>query len=404
MKLNNAPRVGFMLIGGKDWTGGYNYLINLLDVLALEMPTALVPVLFVGQDVSEEDLRPFRKILDCDVIVDPAFNANKRSIVLLRSLFFGSDASINCALRNANIDVVFEAANYFGWRFRFPVIAWIPDLQHRLMPRLFNHFAWVRRELGFRLQIWSGRSVMCSSLDTLKQIERLYPASRNQVAAVRFAITPSALHDSKEILTIVSKYELPENFFFMPNQFWVHKNHELVLKALQIIISRGCTCTILATGLQVDPRNKYYAPRLLSDIRAAGLQKYFLTPGLVPHEDLFPLMQASNALINPSLFEGWSTAVEEAKSAGIPMILSDIAVHREQAGEDALYFNPNSPEDLANLLITYSPLGEIQRKKQSEIARENAKIRIKHFAMDFANVVYKSIERYESNGSKSHLL
>jgi glycosyltransferase involved in cell wall biosynthesis len=42
-------------------------------------------------------------------------------------------------------------------------------------------------------------------------------------------------------------------------------------------------------------------------------------------------MRASTALINPSLFEGWSTTVEEAKSTGTPMILSDLGVHREQA-------------------------------------------------------------------------
>ena len=42
-------------------------------------------------------------------------------------------------------------------------------------------------------------------------------------------------------------------------------------------------------------------------------------------------MCASVALLNPSHFEGWSTTVEEARALGVPMLLSDLDVHLEQA-------------------------------------------------------------------------
>ena len=60
-------------------------------------------------------------------------------------------------------------------------------------------------------------------------------------------------------------------------------------------------------------------------------------------------MQCCVALINPSTFEGWSTAVEEAKAIGTPMILSSLRVHKEQSDRVA-FFDPKSPEELANLL------------------------------------------------------
>ena len=104
-------------------------------------------------------------------------------------------------------------------------------------------------------------------------------------------------------------------------------------------------------------------------------------------------MQASSALINPSLFEGWSTTVEEARSAGVPMILSDIPVHREQAGENAIYFDPSSPEALAKTLISFSPLGANERKMQIELAKNSAKIRVKCFAKEFFEIVQKTVER-----------
>lgn len=389
----NSPRVGFTLIGGKSWTGGYNYLINLLSILTSELPGALVPVLFVGRDIPESDLQPFRLISGCEVVQDVAFNADARSRVLFQSLIFGRDFAVQRSLHHANIDIVFEAAVYFGWRLKLPVIAWIPDLQHRALPQLFTRIAWIRRELGFRMQIWSGRFIMCSSFDTLREIKRLYPSTRHRVSAVRFAIKPPMSISDLDARAVANKYCLPEKFFFMPNQFWAHKNHKTVLKALQLAASKGHVLTILASGQQMDSRNINYAPKLLADIKAAGLHKHFITPGLLPYEDLAPLMRASSALINPSLFEGWSTTVEEARSAGVPMILSDIPVHREQAGENAVYFDPSSPEALANVLISFSPLGANEREVQIELAKDSSKMRVKCFAQEFFEIAQKTMER-----------
>ncbi len=64
-------------------------------------------------------------------------------------------------------------------------------------------------------------------------------------------------------------------------------------------------------------------------------------------------MRACTALINPSLSEGWSTTVEEAKSLGVPMLLSDLRVHREQAGDCAYYFDPEAAGQLASLMARH---------------------------------------------------
>jgi glycosyltransferase involved in cell wall biosynthesis len=62
-------------------------------------------------------------------------------------------------------------------------------------------------------------------------------------------------------------------------------------------------------------------------------------------------MQFAVAFINPSYFEGWSTTVEEAKSMGKGVLLSDIPVHREQSPQLGVYFHPDDPEALAAALL-----------------------------------------------------
>ena len=65
-------------------------------------------------------------------------------------------------------------------------------------------------------------------------------------------------------------------------------------------------------------------------------------------------MRSSVAVINPSLVEGWSTSVEEAKSLRVPLVLSNIPVHREQAIRDAIFFDPHSAAAAAAALLEAS--------------------------------------------------
>jgi glycosyltransferase involved in cell wall biosynthesis len=108
---------------------------------------------------------------------------------------------------------------------------------------------------------------------------------------------------------------------------------------------------------------------------------------MVPYEELAPLMRASDALLNPSLFEGWSTSVEEARSAGVPMLLSDLAVHREQAGDLARYFDPRSAESLAEAMAATPPRSNLDELAVSRAAQE----RVKAFADAFVAVVHAAL-------------
>src|SRR6202012_4558704 len=69
-----------------------------------------------------------------------------------------------------------------------------------------------------------------------------------------------------------------------------------------------------------------------------------------PFDHLVGLMHHATAFLNPSRFEGWSTSVEEAKSMGKQIVLSDIPVHREQAPERGYFFPPDAPQALADAM------------------------------------------------------
>ncbi len=98
------------------------------------------------------------------------------------------------------------------------------------------------------------------------------------------------------------------------------------------------------------------------------------------------------AMINPSRFEGWSTSVEEAKSLGKAILLSDIDVHREQAPERGTFFDPDSAEALAELISSawerFDPAAE---RAAAEAAAGRLPSRRRAFAETYAAIVREAV-------------
>lgn len=378
-----APRrVAFTHISRALWAGGYNYQLNLFGALASHRPGEITPVLFAGSDAPAAELAPFRTAPGVEVVQSPVFDRGYAG--LMAALATGIDGKAFNAFKASHIEIVFENARFFGWRLPLPVVAWFPDLQHLRLPAVFSPAARWRRELGFRVQMASGRSILLSSQSALSDFRTLYPGATNPVSVARFATKPSPDLLTADAFSVLRQYDLPETFFYLPNQFWVHKNHRLVLKALAILRQRGVNVVVAASGSKEDSRSSSYFDELQTEIVDRGIAANFRYLGLIPLSHVYALLRTCRALINPSTFEGWSTTVEEAKSFGVPMILSDIAVHREQAATQADYFGVDDATALAD------HLARAFAKPEPLTARDllpGLDQRVAAFAADFAAAV-----------------
>jgi glycosyltransferase involved in cell wall biosynthesis len=374
------------MIGGRNWMGGYNYLLNLLRTLSEFASARVHPVLFLGADASQKDVIDFEDIPGVTVVCSSVFNEASKGIRLRSAILIGSDRDAEREFQRYNIDVVFETGEFFGWRFSLPVLAWFPDFQHKHLKYLFGFMGYWRREIGFRAQILSSRSIMLSSEDARKDCEKFYPSTCDRTHVVSFAVPQPVNINFTRARAVADTYNLPKSFFFLPNQLWKHKNHECVLDALKILKTRGLHVVVAVTGGQVDLRHPEHVPSLLKRISSEGLESNFKLLGLLPFDDIMALMQASSALMNPSTFEGWSTTVEEAKSMGTPLILSSLRVHQEQCS-DAIFFDPGCPDELASILAGFVPLDTEARIRRASMSEKKAASNIEKFADDFSELV-----------------
>ena len=378
-------RVAFTLIDGRNWRGGYNYQLNLMRAIADYAPKRIQPILFVGTDMDQSDVAPF-ELIKCVVVRDGVFNQVNKAKRLRQALLNGRDQDALAIFLSHKIDVVFESAQFYGWRFPLQVLAWIPDFQHRHLKHLFDFKAYWKREIGFRVQILSGRHVMLSSADARHDCETFYPSAIGRTHIVRFSVPPSIDINVYAAREVADRYGLPETFFFLPNQFWKHKNHECVIQALALLKARGVNLVIVASGKQADPRDPLYFPMIQQLIKSCNLEQNFRLLGMIPHEHIPALMKSCAALINPSGFEGWSTTVEEAKAMGTPMILSSLNVHREQSC-DALFFDPASPEQLALILENFIPLNNKEHIAKEKYFNDRAFKNMAIFVDEFSSLI-----------------
>jgi glycosyltransferase involved in cell wall biosynthesis len=380
---DHAPlRVAFTNIPRRVWAGGYNYRNNLFVSLNRYCPGEILPVVFAGLGDDAADLAAIAQIPDVKVVRSPAFD--RRRSGLAAAVALGIDRAAAAEFRSNCIDVVFESARFFGWRLPFPAIAWFPDFQHRRLPHFFSPVVRWRRELGFRAQIASGRTILLSSESARNDFRRFYPGSTSNISVVRFATWPAASSLSADPPAVIAQYKLPSRYFYLPNQFWRHKNHQVAINALALLKRRGLDVVVAASGGKNDPREPNYFDDLMKHVVRNGLEENFRYLGLIPLAHVYALLRSSIALINPSRIEGWSTSVEEAKSFGVPMILSDIDVHREQTGGVARYFNADDAEALAN------HLSDSLRDGKQVVARDllpDLDDRARAFATDFANMI-----------------
>ncbi|WMT72569.1 glycosyltransferase family 1 protein [Bradyrhizobium sp. Ash2021] len=378
-------RLAFTHIPRQVWAGGYNYQSNLFAALSQFRPGELTPVLFAGNGDDDADLSALAEIPGVEVVRSAAFESRAG---LAAALALGLDWKAAVVFRAQRIDAVFETARFFGWRLPYPAVAWFPDLQHRKLPELFPRSSRWRRELGFRLQIASRRTIMLSSESALRDFRKYYPRARNDTSMVRFATQPSTAYLSANPAEVIAQYQLPERYFYLPNQFYRHKNHQVVVDALTILMQRGFDVVVCASGSTEDRRGRGYFEHVMSQVRNRGLEKRFLHLGMIPAPHVYALLRASLALINPSRFEGWSTTVEEAKSFGVPMILSDLDVHREQTAGEARYFGTDDPFTLADHLMRTSRACEVSIVRSLVPHQEH---RVEAFATDFTNTVQRAV-------------
>ena len=226
----------------------------------------------------------------------------------------------------------------------------------------------------------SDRPVVLSSQSAKNDFVKFFHPTNKNIYVVPFV---SAIEDEVVKLTddfcfeVLKKYKLNNiKFVLISNQFWQHKNLTVVFEAIAKAKSRGLfkDLTFVFTGELRDYRNTDYYNKLKKIIHDNDIEKQIKILGFIDRADQLALMHKAQLIIQPSLFEGWGTVVEDAKVLDKTIVLSDISVHREQMNDKCFLFNADDPQDLIKVLEkTLTTLQEDNVEKGIAEMKEYAK-------------------------------
>jgi glycosyltransferase involved in cell wall biosynthesis len=340
---------------GPEWIVGRIYICNLVRALNLlpdeeRIPFSLVvPYTFRQADLADLGAGNSAARYFAFCATDSLGNKLRAA---KRSLSHGKwPRSLEGAVAQAQANVVFPVLESLGKEFPVPWIGWIPDFQHKRLPHFFSDEELRYRDKWFRAVVDDGCHVVVSSEDARQDLMRWFPTTPTRVSVLSFVSASADEWYEEDPGRVAAQFQLPEKFLIFPSQFWIHKNHRVLFEAIRILRDKGVTdICLVSTGLTHDFRHPEYFATLQNLLTEHGLNSYVRILGLLPRKVQVQLARRAVAVIQPSLFEGWSALVEDARTLGKRIYVSDIPIHREEQPSDAIFFHPDNPEQLAELV------------------------------------------------------
>ncbi len=344
-------RIGLVYSYNEKWVAGSYYILNIIHALNTISDQKKPKIILLTdsketfEKVKLETQYPYLQFYEFPFKVK--YNVLEKVLNRVFRVTFGKKL-INKKPKFPKLDFLYPN-EIKGFPDYVKKVNWIPDFQEDHLPQFFSEEEVIRRKEYQKNTLIKSDVVVFSSRDAKNDFERLYPKSKAQLFVLPFAVTHPDFSYEK-IDDLLKKYNLRKNYFLVPNQFWAHKNHIVILKAVKNLIEKGINITVAFTGKDHDFRNIEYFKFLQKYIKDNKLKDNIFFLGFIDRKEQLCLMKNANAVIQPSLFEGWSTVVEDAKALNKLLILSDLPVHREQIKQNVCFFNPKDELELSNIL------------------------------------------------------
>lgn len=361
LQMVKRKRVGIFYTYNETWIGGTYYIENLISALN-KLEDAELPFIVLITNNRKDRLVARKKIKYPYLSFQRGSGERYALFQMLNKI---CNRLINIKPFDQKIrglDAVFPYYKCIQQSLAKKKIYWIADFQEHFYPEFFSPESIdARRTSQAEIQS-SEEELVLSSNDALQHFRMLYPGHTVKISLLPFAVThPDYSH--LDIEALKTKFDLSAPYFICPNQFWQHKNQLIVLQAIKLLLEQGFFITVVFTGNFRDDRNPEYFDTLMRFINDFKLGERIRLLGFIDRRELLQLMAHSIAVIQPSLFEGWSTVVEDSKAMNKSLVASGIDVHREQLnGSKAVFFDPVDPGALADKLknvLTRNGVGDL---------------------------------------------
>ncbi|NDJ76720.1 MAG: glycosyltransferase family 4 protein [Chloroflexi bacterium] len=252
------------------------------------------------------------------------------------------------ALWRARPGVTFVPAHTLPLWFPGPAVVTVHDLGYVYFPNAHPSAARYYLAWSTRHSVRRARRVIVDSLATAKDLAAHYRISENKMELVYPGVNEELVqvNDAGKLAAVRARYGLPERYLFFVGTLQPRKNIARIVQAYarwraaqSETESEPDTALVLA-----GPQGWLYDPAW-----TAGVEGVIL-PGYVEDDDIAALYSGAQALLFPTLHEGFGFPVLEAMRCGTPVITSTTSSLPEVAGDAALLVNARDVDAIADAI------------------------------------------------------
>src|ERR1700685_564401 len=134
-----------------------------------------------------------------------------------------------------------------------------------------------------------------------------------------------------------------------------YRNFETLLRALpyirQCLPGRNVKLFLTCKLSSEENSGSYCAAPAAALVQQLGISDQVVELGAVPYHYLQHVIRACDIYVTPAYTETFAHPLVEAMACGLPIVASDLPVHREICGNAAVYFPRFSPQPLADQVV-----------------------------------------------------
>jgi glycosyltransferase involved in cell wall biosynthesis len=188
--------------------------------------------------------------------------------------------------------------------------------------------------------------IIAVSEQTRRDLVAVYGLSPEKVTVIHEAAAPSFCPQPPEtVVATRAQYKLPDRYLLFVGTIEPRKNLARLLAAFEAVHSEA-----LVDGLVIVGRRGWLYDDFFAALERSPARDAVIFPGYLPDADLPAVYAGAEALVLPSLYEGFGLPVLEAMACGTPVVCSNAASIPEIGGDAALYFDPTSTEAMVAVI------------------------------------------------------
>lgn len=229
------------------------------------------------------------------------------------------------------------------------------------------------------------RHIITVSEETKREIVKHLNVSPDKVS-VTYEGVDAMLSEKVKVKSKKFVFGDAKYFLYVGNAY-PHKNGERLVEAFQLVVKEFPEVKLIMVG-----KKNYFYDRLEEKVKKLGLEKTIIFAGGVNDQELSALYQQAEALIFPSLMEGFGLPGLEAMQNRCLVLASDIPIFKEIYKDAAAYFNPR---ETASIHATIRQV--LTEKKRFALYIEKGTARVKTFS--WQKMAQETQNIYESSAS-----